>query len=92
VIDYSLLVAIKHVLPPTDQETSILEQGPQPTGTTELYHFAVIDFLIPFDLRKTGETMAKIVLHGDKDNFSVVPTQLYKERFLSFTNNITTTT
>lgn len=48
-----------------------------------VYYLGIIDFLTPYNFRKSVETFCKGLLHDRKD-LSAVPAQEYGERFLRF--------
>jgi hypothetical protein len=52
-------------------------------GKPAIFYFGVIDFLQPFNYKKTAEWRFKSLMH-EKDTFSCVPPKVYAERFLTF--------
>eukprot|EP01062_Namystynia_karyoxenos_P044856 TRINITY_DN3311_c0_g1_i1.p1 TRINITY_DN3311_c0_g1~~TRINITY_DN3311_c0_g1_i1.p1 ORF type:complete len:742 (+),score=236.24 TRINITY_DN3311_c0_g1_i1:180-2405(+) len=52
-------------------------------GEQRLY-IGIIDYLVPFALRKQAEYGLKRVLAGGAEDFSVVPPERYADRFLAF--------
>lgn len=48
----------------------------------------IIDYLVPFDRRKQAEHQAKRILAGGAEDFSVVPPDLYADRFQQFIESV----
>lgn len=48
-----------------------------------IYYIGIIDFLTPYNFRKSVETFCKSLVHDRKD-LSAIPAQEYGERFLKF--------
>jgi hypothetical protein len=53
----------------------------------QILFFGIIDLLVPFDSRKRGEYLVKSFYHVGKQDFSVIPPQDYRKRFVQFVSN-----
>eukprot|EP00466_Bigelowiella_natans_P003912 jgi/Bigna1/60713/fgenesh1_kg.14_\ len=54
----------------------------------EVYHIGIIDYLVPYGLRKRGEYFLKSKVQGFGDTISVLPPKEYGERFLEFISKV----
>jgi hypothetical protein len=88
--DYSLLLGARHATP-AERRAGLAGAdvlGRLPCGgwlsecTMEVYYFAIIDLLTPYDLKKIGEFAFKSVVHGD--GISVQPPRRYRLRFQKY--------
>jgi len=53
----------------------------------QILFFGIIDLLVPFDSRKRGEYLVKSFYHVGKQDFSVIPPQDYRKRFVQIVSN-----
>jgi ankyrin repeat protein len=88
--DYSLLLGARHATP-AERRAGLAGAdalGRLPCGgwlsecTMEVYYFAIIDLLTPYDLKKIGEFAFKSVVHGG--GISVQPPRRYRLRFQKY--------
>lgn len=54
----------------------------------ECYYMGIIDWLQPFNMRKTAEHRLKKLVHGPDSEISVVDPARYATRFFAFTNGL----